>query len=134
MTSLVRSQPFASPTQKCLRWQAVAVWLMRLIMVVLAAELSGGIHAALDLAVVVGVVEHPADDCEREGRECPPGCPSCHCSHSAAAYRAPVLALPHAVLPPLACSADRCFSDALIPSSPDRARLDRPPRPSVLHS
>ena len=61
--------------------------VVRALLVVVAFDLSGLFAIAGDLtghddADVTGC----CSDCpaEQTGKECPPGCPSCHCSHGAA--------------------------------------------------
>lgn len=49
----------------------------------LALQFSGVVHFATDLWLSsVGAAER-CGDCpdDEEGKECPPGCPSCHCTH-----------------------------------------------------
>ncbi len=55
--------------------------LLRMIALVTALQLSGAIHATVDLySAFAGTVV--ATDCEdeREGKQCPAGCPNCHCA------------------------------------------------------
>ena len=110
----------------------MVVWLMQVVAVVLAAESSGAVHATLDLATFAGVIEHPADGCEQDGRECPPGCPTCHCAHGSVAQSIPLRTLLDQMIPPLPLGLNLAFAETLLPASPARARLDRPPRLTVL--
>ena len=62
--------------------RALAV-LLRLLVVLVSVELSG-VAAVAELGS--GVDETSAGCCtdcpvEKDGKECPPGCPDCHCSH-----------------------------------------------------
>jgi hypothetical protein len=102
--------------------------LLHVMVLVLAADVSGTLHAALDVAVEAGMVAHPDDDCERDGHECPPGCLSCHCTHAATAWNGPLWTWVDAQLAPHAH--DRAPSDYadMLPTGPERGRLDRPPR------
>jgi hypothetical protein len=94
------------------------------------AQTTGLVHVLTDVAsVAAGVQDH--DECpdERDGRHCPPGCPTCHCSHAVSA------------LPPLAMAA---FVDAFDPVTtvartptaaaatipPVLPGIYRPPRPT----
>lgn len=100
---------------------------------VLSADVSGTLHAALDVAVEAGLVAHPDDDCERDGHECPPGCLSCHCSHTASAWALPLLTSVDAQLMPRANAGVPAAYANIVPSGPERGRIDRPPRlPSSL--
>lgn len=54
--------------------------LVRMIALVTALQLSGAIHAAGDVwSAVAGTAV--ASDCDEEsaGKQCPAGCPNCHC-------------------------------------------------------
>lgn len=104
-----------------------AAWLLRVLALVLSTEVSGSLHAAMDVAVVAGVFAHPDDDCERDGHECPPGCLSCHCGH-AAAWSWPVVTAVATAVPPPATRAAPLQSTTIDPSGPEGGRLDRPPR------
>ena len=61
--------------------------LIRLLALLLVMEISGTVHAALDLSASLGLTTHPDDDCDDEqGHECPPGCTNCHCTHGAVTW------------------------------------------------
>jgi hypothetical protein len=110
------------------RLRRVTACLLRVVVLVLAADVSGTLHAALDVAVEAGVVAHPDDDCERDGHECPPGCLSCHCTHAASAWNHPLLSWVDAQLAPHAqASLSSEYAD-VAPTGPERGRIDRPPR------
>jgi hypothetical protein len=76
-------------------------------------------------------VAHPDDDCELDGHECPPGCLSCHCTHaSACAMTGPAYTRIDEQLTPRAHGSKPLAHRGLVPSGPERGRLDRPPRQS----
>jgi hypothetical protein len=58
--------------------------LVRVLAVLVAFQLSGAVGLATELGFCSDAV---ADDCctdcpmEKGGKDCPPACPSCHCSH-----------------------------------------------------
>lgn len=54
--------------------------LVRMVVVLTALQLSGAVHAAVDLysAFASAVVDADCDE-ERAGNQCPAGCPNCHC-------------------------------------------------------
>jgi hypothetical protein len=112
----------------------VAACLMQVMVLLLSADVSGTLHAALDVAVEAGLVAHPDDDCERDGHECPPGCLSCHCTHTTTAWNNPLGPSVDAQPAPRAhASASSVYAD-LAPTGPERGRIDRPPRTrSDLH-
>jgi len=61
---------------------------LRILAAVLLLQLSGIAHAAVDTWDALAAETQPCSDgCENDhsGRECPPGCPKCHCSHVAPA-------------------------------------------------
>ena len=116
------------------RMRRVAACLLHIVVLVLSAEVSGTLHAALDVAVEGGLVAHPDDDCERDCRECPPGCLSCHCTHAASAWNTPLWTPVDAQLALRARASVSSEYDDLAPTGPERGRIDRPPRThSDLH-
>ena len=112
---------------------ALAV-VLRLVALFVATELSGALHALLDVAASIAGSEHPEDDCEDEeaGHECPPGCPNCHCVHGAVAQLAarsePRVERGPRVLFVLRNEAGFVPRSALPPKGADQTRLYRPPR------
>jgi hypothetical protein len=114
----------------------VLVWaaLVRMLTLFVAAELSGGAHLATDVyEALAGLEHHDQADCGDQGadHECPPGCPSCHCthtSHGALVFAVPAYA-PHLRLwlPPRAASSFALASDRK-PGLAQRDSLYRPPR------
>lgn len=73
--------------QKCRRsanfgsWRARALMVLRFMAFVLAFQVSGLAGAAI---VVAERMSGDVSDCplEKQGQECPPGCPQCHCAHA----------------------------------------------------
>ena len=54
--------------------------LLRMIALVPALQLSGAIHAAVDVwSAIAGTAAIADCDEEGSGKECPAGCPNCHC-------------------------------------------------------
>lgn len=138
--AIVAAAPMSAGTTTAM-WQGrapsrtavVAAALLRLLSLLLVAELSGTMHAVLDAAASAGLVEHPEDDCdEGDGHECPPGCSNCHCSHGAIAWSAPRMDVYVAVLPTQSRIAGFVPHAALPPRDTDRARLYRPPREHAI--
>lgn len=125
MPAPTSAQP-AARADTCMR--RVVACLLHVMVLVLAAEVSGTLHAAVDVAVEAGLVTHPEDDCELDGHECPPGCLSCHCSHATSAWTGPQLAWVDAQLTPrVHAGVTSAYAD-LMPTGPERGRIDRPPR------
>ncbi|HTU63936.1 MAG TPA: hypothetical protein VMF89_35970 [Polyangiales bacterium] len=110
------------------RLRRVAACLLHVVVLVLSAEVSGALHAALDVAVEAGLVAHPDDDCERDGHECPPGCLSCHCGNATTAWNNPLRASVAAQPAPRAHASVSAEYDDIAPTGPERGRIDRPPR------
>lgn len=58
-------------------------WVLRLLLVIGAVQLSGVVHHVMDAVhLFQGVAQHEVDPCD-DGDDCPPGCPTCHCMHGA---------------------------------------------------
>lgn len=106
----------------------VAACVLHVMILVLSAEISGTLHAALDVAVEAGMLAHPDDDCERDGHECPPGCLSCHCTHVASAWNEPLWTRVDAQPTPRAHTSVPSKYTDVAPTGPERGRIDRPPR------
>lgn len=80
-----RSSAGPSP-RRCSRAFAWVVAATRLCLFLAVAQTTGLMHVAIDVVTTIaGIEDH--DECpdEQNGRECPPGCPICHCSHGATA-------------------------------------------------
>jgi|SRR6478735_5365055 len=106
-------------------WRSRALFALRVVLIALAFQLSG----------LVGVVERSAEawggtvsECplEKQGKECPPGCPQCHCLHSNS------LAAPSSQLvlvsAPLSVRVGLADSARTFLASPLRSNPYRPPR------
>jgi hypothetical protein len=103
---------------------------LRCMTLLLACELSGVVHAAVDVAAALSEREHAENDCEQEGHECPPGCPGCHCPNNAVAWTAPVFPGLRELRIPRPAAALRP-SGTLPPREADTAGLYRPPKLSA---
>jgi len=110
--------------------------LLRLLVLLVATELSGATHALIDAASSAGGTALHDDDCDDEaGHECPPGCPNCHCTHGArvsVAFSAPRVEVQLEEVPTLHDEGGFVPLDGLPPKSADLARLYRPPRTLAL--
>ena len=103
--------------------------LLRTIALVTALQLSGAIHAALDVwSAVAGAAV--ATDCDEEstGKQCPAGCPNCHCL--ARTIVAPPRVINLEALLTVDDSERTAVSvcDARSPQGPPQTLLYRPPR------
>lgn len=103
---------------------------VRMIVAVTAVQITGIPHVVRDvIAAVQGDDAHEQCPNDEDGRECPPGCPSCHCAH-------PMNALP-SVPPPMLLDGFVPIEVAVtsykaqVPAGPEPASLYRPPRSAV---
>ncbi|MBK9266987.1 MAG: hypothetical protein IPM54_45330 [Polyangiaceae bacterium] len=130
----------AAPTLRARRWPRrtmrlvhVFVVAMRLVVAMTAVQITGIPHVVADVAAIAQGSNH-AEDCpnDEDGRECPPGCPSCHCTHAMNAL--PSVAPPTLLdlLAPIEVAI--ALYDPAEPSGPDPAALYRPPRPGRVSS
>lgn len=74
-----------SSVRRLARSHCVVVVFLRLLVVLGAFGLSGLAPAVADLIACEDVRDEAScSDCplEKDGRDCPPGCPSCHCVHT----------------------------------------------------
>ena len=107
-------------------WRRYALHALRVLLVALAFQVSGLSTAAMDAAESCTC---EASDCplEKQGEPCPPGCPQCHCVHSAGlATPASQLALVSAAGSSVRVGLDR-LKIAFV-GSPLRSNPYRPPR------
>jgi hypothetical protein len=51
------------------------------VLVALGLQMSGVGHVLADALDLLAELEHQDADCSDGGKECPPGCPDCHCVH-----------------------------------------------------
>jgi len=61
----------------------VVLLALRVLAVVVSVQVSGAGILVAELACVDDAGDGCCTDCplEKDGKECPPGCPNCHCSH-----------------------------------------------------
>ncbi len=107
------------------------VVVLRLIVAMTAVQITGIPHVAADMIVAMQSDDHedhshencPNDD---DGRQCPPGCPSCHCTHAMSAL--PVAAPPTVLDRLIPMEMAIAPYKAQGPPNPDPITLYRPPR------
>jgi len=102
---------------------------LRVLVVLFCVQVSGFTHFVTDTLAAVGVVERHSDDCndEPDGRECPPGCPTCHCSHCGTSALPPPTRGPEISIVEIE-SAAVIQNEGRAPSEPELASVYRPPR------
>jgi hypothetical protein len=112
--------------------RARAIWRVRVWLAVFhLATLVGAVQLSALAQVVTGLVSACAgdeDNCpnEKPGRDCPPGCPSCHCAHAVAATPR---AAPLSLVPAVAAEESlRSLDPRVPPPSPPPSGVWRPPR------
>jgi hypothetical protein len=107
---------------------------LRVLTLILAAQFSGIVHTTFDVAASLGVTEHPDDGCDgdTQDHECPPGCPSCHCSHGALAWSPPRGELRQVMVYPPLKAAHFIPYEGIPPRGAAITPPDRPPRPAVF--
>jgi hypothetical protein len=103
---------------------------MRMLAVFVCLQLSGSLAFASEIGVLPDAAsEDCCSDCplEKDGKECPPMCPVCHCTHTFLAVPA---AMAGALLPlPAPASALSWLAQpGCTPPSPPVGGLYRPPR------
>lgn len=109
----------------------MVVIVLRLVVTMTAVQITGIPHVAVDVIAAMQNderQEHSHENCpnDDDGRECPPGCPSCHCTHAMSAL--PVAA-PSTVLDWLIpIEMTIAPYEAQGPPNPDPLTLYRPPR------
>jgi len=126
MVRTARRRGLGSRSSPSIGWLFLA---FRTLALCLALQLSGAVHFAVDLWQSGEAAADHCDDCpdDEEGRECPPGCPSCHCTNVS-----PVLPSPSG--PPALAVVLPLFEVAWgphesgTPPSPSPRSLYRPPR------
>ena len=120
----------ASSAMSRIRWMRVVRLVVRVLTVFVCLELSG----TLALASEIGAVpDTAADDCcndcplEKDGKECPPLCPVCHCSHAMLAVPSALATGIQSDLPP-ATALVFARQRSVAPPTPSLNGLYRPPR------
>ena len=103
--------------------------VLRVVVLVLSLHISGLATAAFESGLVARVEAGCCTDCpaESSGKECPPGCPNCHCVHGQVASLPASLAVLETLLP----SSDAQSTEPLeasAPHAPFLPSLYRPPR------
>lgn len=96
---------------------------MRFVAIVFVLQLSGVLHLAADL--LDPDAEHCQGGCEDEGKECPPLCATCSCSHAGRPVVQTRVALAPAL--PAIASADLAYVSPLHARAAT-SELFRPPR------
>lgn len=120
--------------RRCARLWPLWYQTLRVLAAVLLLQLSGIAHAAIDTwDSLADESQQCSDGCENDdnGRECPPGCPKCHCSHVSPAVlqerAGEVVALPTpdgtATLAPHEASAPRSGEPLFVFRPPKFAQL-----------
>jgi hypothetical protein len=103
--------------------------MLQLLSLLLVVELAGVLHMTLDVVVSLGATDHADDHCDDEqGHECPPGCPSCHCAHTALAGSAPGVELGLAIVHSTLVEPGFVPRPSSPPPGAELVRLYRPPR------
>lgn len=116
------------------------VWLalaLRVLALFVASELSGSIHAALDIAASLAGEQHVEDDCDDTdaGHECPPGCPNCHAGHAALAAPPRIADVTCSLRLSSVAEAELAIDVATrTPKHPELGSLYRPPRVGTLNT
>ena len=108
---------------------AVLAYALHLLLLSLVVQLSGAAALAVEVGFAALDRADCCDDCplESNGKECPPGCPNCHCAHGQVASlpaSSPALEL-------LLSSGDAATAEPLeasAPHAPFLPSLYRPPR------
>lgn len=105
----------------------------RLFLVISTFELS---EIAPVVAEIVAYGEQEADGCsdcplDSDGRECPPGCPRCHCSHGAASLP-PMFERRSSPVVVAVAPASAAPYEATAPRAPPLPSVYRPPRHAPL--
>jgi hypothetical protein len=103
--------------------------LVRPLVVLLALQLSGVGHALADLRFFgddASSEQHGDCSSEEPGRDCPPGCPTCH--HANGGVGSLPLQAGFIVIPPVPEVANFAPSEADAPSSPELPSVFRPPK------
>lgn len=128
----MRRAEYRRTTRRQLTLEVLACGL-RMLILMLAVQLSGTVAVALELGFAAQDRANCCDDCplESNGKECPPGCPNCHCVHGQIAS----LPASSPVLEMLLSSSDAATAappEASAPHAPFLPSLYRPPRAAQI--
>ena len=106
--------------------------VVRVLVALTAVQMTGFPHAVADVVIALQSDggHHEDEDCpyDKDGRECPPGCPSCHCVHLMGAL--PPLAPPVLIELPTVTELGLVPYEAQAPPGLALPALYRPPRPT----
>jgi hypothetical protein len=112
------------------------LWIVVRVLLTLTVLQTTGLPLLVREAVVALCSDAPSDghrdeECpdEREGRECPPGCPGCHCQHPMGALP-PIIAAPFLLELPADTEVALAPYEAQAPPEPAPSSIYRPPRPA----
>ena len=104
---------------------------MRVLALIVAVQCTGFVHAALDFAGALAGVVHTDEDCSDDApsHDCPPGCPSCHCTNGFLSAIPPGVGDSEVgVLSPAGEDLTPRFTELGAPPQTHRATVYRPPR------
>lgn len=102
---------------------------LRALVLLLSIHVSGIAGAALELTASADESGDCCSECplEKTGKECPPSCPACHCSHGGVALPPAAVARPVDAFDPDVSVAD-ARPDDVEPRAPQMPGVYRPPR------
>ena len=102
--------------------------LVRVFVVLLALHISGFGHVLADSHLFGDVAGAQHDDCSSDepGRDCPPGCPTCH--HANGGVGSPPLQVTFELMPPAPQLARFAPNEPEAPSNPELPSVFRPPK------
>lgn len=108
----------------------VIALVLRVLVILVSFELSGASVLAPELAACDESGEGSCTDCplEKDGMECPPGCPNCHCSHGGGIGLPPVFEDTPVKLAIADMNVEQPPYEASVPQAPPLAGPYRPPR------
>jgi len=114
---------------KALRWLGL---FARVVAMLIALQMSGALHAAADaLASCAGVLADGDCDDGDGGKQCPPGCPNCHCAARSNVAPADVFDVSPLLTRWEGQRLAPTCRDHAGPRGPERLPLYRPPRASA---
>lgn len=107
----------------------VVLLVLRVLAVVVSVQVSGAGVLAAELACADDAGDGCCTDCpvEKDGKECPPGCPNCHCSHGNVGLP-PVFVSTSVKLPRINTHVRPPPFEARVPRAPALPSVYRPPR------
>jgi hypothetical protein len=129
MRLTARSRPQLDVLRR-VRWARLVRLVVRVLAVFACLELSGAMAFAAEIGEVPdAAAEDCCGDCplEKDGKECPPMCPACHCTHAMLAVPSALAVALTAAAPPFIGS-KLVTEQSLAPPMPQPGTLYRPPR------